>query len=139
MVRDIFRASSDNPTNAIHLDIETRQRYANAPFCLDDRSESMVSILSQIFRGPKWGITNTPSSNCPAKKLIVACYNWNLGICDDLCPGWRRHGLCSECGDAHRVKDISGCYLAFQACHGKGARVGASEGGGSSGILTKTN
>ena len=53
IVQDVFRAASNDLHNAIRFDVESRQCYASAPYRLDDRSESMLSILSQVFRRAK--------------------------------------------------------------------------------------
>ena len=136
VVRDIFRASPSDPQNAIRFDVESRQRYANAPFRLDDRSESMVSILSQLFRGSKRG-ADTGTSPRLGKKQAATCYNWNLGICDDPCDYGRKHGICSECRGPHHAKELSTCDSAFQARHGKGPRHDNQESNRSTGNWSK--
>ncbi|KAG5221141.1 hypothetical protein IMY05_C4463000500 [Salix suchowensis] len=56
---------------------------------------------------------NSPTS--PLKRSSSICLNWNFSNCADPCPNKRRHGICSECGDKHRARDVDECFSALRA------------------------
>ncbi|CAA7268095.1 unnamed protein product [Cyclocybe aegerita] len=53
LVSDVFCACPNDPSNGIRFDLESHQRYAKSPYRLDDKAQSFVSILGQVFRGTK--------------------------------------------------------------------------------------
>ena len=131
MVCSIFRAAPHNPLSGIQFDVETRQRYAKSPFRMDDKNESHLSILSQLYRASSQNSQKRPSDgggSSRPKRPTTACHNWNLGVCNsDPCPNRRKHGTCSECGGQHPAKDISGCLTQLQARRRKDNRTGGTE------------
>lgn len=137
MVINIFRVSPHNPLGGIQFDSETRQRYAKSPFRMDDKDESHLSILSQLYRASSQVENNKHKRAVDAvgssrqKRATTICNNWNLGFCEDPCPNRRKHGVCCECGGRHAAREASSCLAQVQARRGKGGRAGGSEGGGS--------
>lgn len=136
MVQDIFRASPQSPLVGIQFDVETRQRYAKSAFRMDDRNQSFLSILSQLFRTGSQGTKRPSDGPGPpkSKKHATICRNWNLGLCEEPCPNKRKHGVCSECAGRHPARESNSCYAQLQARFGKGTRTGGAEGSGSGGV-----
>jgi len=140
IVSDVFRAAPRDPLAAIGFDAEVRKRYEHSPYRLDDRNQVQLPLLTQMFHaGARSGVgkrsagsLSTPSN--PSKRSTIICHNWNFGFCEDPCSNRRRHGTCSECGGAHRARDVDSCSSLLQGRRGKGSRGGRAEGsGGSSG------
>jgi len=142
MVQEVFRAAPTDSSVGILFDVESRQRYANSPFRMDDRNHSFTSILSQLFCAKSTLGTKRPSdlqsSGSHTKKQAVICFNWNLGLCQDPCANKRCHGICSECGGQHACKEKESCYSSFQARRGKGSGSGSGEGSRASGSNSKS-
>jgi hypothetical protein len=143
MVIEIFRAAPQDPSAAIHFDMEARDLYAKNPYRMDDRNRLHLALLAQMFRagarsgssgsGSKRGGSQTVGSG-PSKRAMVPCNNWNYGTCEDPCAHRRKHGACSECGSHHRARDSPPCFALLQARYGKGSGRGNQEiSGGSSG------
>ncbi|KAF9501189.1 hypothetical protein BDN71DRAFT_1479744 [Pleurotus eryngii] len=124
-ISDLFHAIP-SPLTTIRLDAEVRERYARLPFRLDDRTKMDIPLYVQIFRGSPLATaknkrplaTNSPTS--PSKRTSSVCLNWNFSNCADPCPNKRRHGICSECGDKHRARDVDECYSALRASRQRG-------------------
>ena len=134
MVCSIFHVAPHNPLSGIQFNSKTRQRYAKSPFQMDDKNESHLLILSQLYcassQGNQKHLLDGGGSSQP-KRPTTPCHNWNLGICiSDPCPNRRKHGVCSECGGQHPAKDVSRCLTQLQVvmCKGlqtlRGTRVG---------------
>lgn len=114
---DLFRATPYNTSVAIYFDIEARDRYARSPYHLDDKEQLQVPLLVQFFCGTASQHkrdSDSDSSNIPSKRSTVPCQNWSLGFCDDPCSNRRKHGVCSECGGQHRVKEFTECLEKLQ-------------------------
>jgi len=134
MVCSIFHVAPHNPLSGIQFNSKTRQRYAKSPFQMDDKNESHLLILSQLYcassQGNQKHLLDGGGSSQP-KRPTTPCHNWNLGICvSDPCPNRCKHGVCSECGGQHPAKDVSRCLTQLQVvmCKGlqtlRGTRVG---------------
>ncbi len=114
VVVSIIRAS---PSSGISFDQEARNRYAKAPYHLDDMSEHNINMLSLLTTSvsSSQGKRASASLYVSSKRLAVPCENWNMGICSDPCKNRRQHGFCSECGDSHRARDKPECLILLQA------------------------
>ncbi|KAG6887170.1 hypothetical protein C0992_000319 [Termitomyces sp. T32_za158] len=100
---------------AIQFDCDARDRYSRNPFRMDDPNELQNPFLAQVLTvssHPQAGSKRGPSaSSQPRKRIAAICHNWNLGFCNaDLCPGNRRHNVCSECRGNHRARDVEECH-----------------------------
>ncbi|CAA7265008.1 unnamed protein product [Cyclocybe aegerita] len=78
LVSDVFRACPNDPSNGICFDLESHQRYAKSPYRLDDKAQSFVSILGQVFHGTKRQSDSSLDGRLPPKHPTVPCYNCNL-------------------------------------------------------------
>lgn len=132
LVVDLFRATPHNTSIAICFDAEARDCYSRSPYHLDDREMLHAPLLVQLFSG------STSSNKCdsdsspdPPKRAMVPCQNWSLGLCDDPCNNQRKHGICSECGEKYRAKDVDGCLASLRDKR-RGANSGFNAGEGSS-------
>lgn len=142
---DIFREFPFDPAVAIGTDHQTRHKYHRSRFRMDDKNELQRPFMSQVSlrlgSGPSSAVT---SGRRPARANIasssrtnIPCENWNLAICAaDNCR--RRHGVCSECGGAHRAKDSSDCHNKLLAKRESRARARSAPGPSSS-SRTQTN
>ena len=119
MVIELFRAAPYDPSVAINVDAEARDRYARSPYRMDDRSRFQLPLLSQMLRKRQAADTMGPS-----KRAAIPCQNWSLGICSDPCTFRRQHGICSECGGKHKARDHETCLASLEARRGK--RLSAS-------------
>ncbi|KAF9497383.1 hypothetical protein BDN71DRAFT_1364394, partial [Pleurotus eryngii] len=106
-ISDLFHAIP-SPLTTICLDAEVRECYARSPFHLDDQSKMDIPLYNKRPLA-----ANSPTS--PLKRSSSICLNWNFSNCADPCPNKRRHGICSECGDKHRARDIDECFSALRA------------------------
>jgi hypothetical protein len=120
-VDELFRAAPQTPSIAICVDVDARDRYAKHPYRMDDRNQLHPSVLAQMLRAPslatlgKRSAPPGPSSMLPNKKPYAICRNWNFGTCNaDECPYQRTHGLCCECGEAHRAKEQEDCLAKLK-------------------------
>ena len=84
-VIELFRATPQHPSVAIHFDIEARDRYAQCPYHLDDRDQLHIPLLVQLFCGTTSNKHDLESSTVPPKRAAVPCQNWSLGFCVDPC------------------------------------------------------
>ncbi|KAF9496616.1 hypothetical protein BDN71DRAFT_727052 [Pleurotus eryngii] len=118
-ISDLFHAIP-SPLVTIWLDAEVRERYARSPFRLDNRSKMDMPLYVQIFRGSSFVAKNkrplAPNSPTSSQKRASSvCLNWNFGNCADLCSNKCRHGICSECGEKHRARDIDECFTSLRS------------------------
>ncbi|KAG6864115.1 hypothetical protein C0991_012380 [Blastosporella zonata] len=115
-VVDMYRKGSHYVSIAIDFDIDARSRYANQPFRLDDAvkiSKIYTDHVIKSIQAPKRPPT-TQSGFTSRKKRTTICQNWNFGMCDDeTCP--RKHGICNECRDHHRARDVPDCFKKLKA------------------------
>jgi len=129
-VIELFRALPNEPSRAIRVDADVRDRYGKSPFRLDDRnifnSFSFTRLLSKDL--PSSQSPDRMSSKRPApqgstnrvsqKRAAVICLNWNDGRCVDPCANRRKHGECSECGERHRASELLACKTSFDSKKG---------------------
>ncbi|KAF9003178.1 hypothetical protein BDZ89DRAFT_1146131 [Hymenopellis radicata] len=132
LIVELFRATPSNPAFPIHCDKETRTRYANSPFNLNDRNALQLPLLTEMLRtseaaNPRKRSSDSSSSQ-PATRRRIICQNWNLGKCPSPCPGSRVHGTCSECGGKHTAKSHLACLVLLEAKRAVN-RAGPSSGG----------
>ena len=114
MVIELFRAAPYEPSVAINVDAEARDRYACSPYRMDDHSRFQLPLLSQMLCKREAADTMGP-----LKRAAVPCQNWSLGICSNPCAFRRKHGICSECGGKHKARDHERCLTSLEARHGK--------------------
>jgi hypothetical protein len=133
LVIDLFRATPHNTTIAIHFDAEARDRYSRSPYHLDDREMLHAPLLVQLFSSSSSSNKrDSDSSPSPPKRATVPCQNWSLGLCDDPCSNRRKHGVCSECGEPHRAKEVDRCFTSLRDKR-RGTNPGFATSDGSSG------
>ena len=133
LVIDLFRATPHNTSVAINFDAEARDRYSRSPYHLDDREMLHAPLLVQLFSSSSTSNKHdSDSSPSPPKQASVPCQNWSMGLCDDPCSNRRKHGVCSECGESHRAKEVDRCFISLRDKR-RGANPGFSSGEGSSG------
>jgi len=136
IVSDVFRAAPRDPHAAINFDAEVRKRYEQSPYRLDNRNQTQLPLLTQMFQAGARASSSKRSSgpastsSGPSKRSATVCQNWNIGFCDDPCVNRRKHGTCSECGGQHRAKDVESCFASLHARRAKGGRGGYGEGSG---------
>jgi len=133
-VINLFQATPQTSSVAIHFDIEACHCYAQSPYHLDDKYMLQVPLLVQLFRGLASSHKHDSdlTSASPSKRAMIPCQNWSFGFCDDPCTNHREHGVCSECGGQHKAKDNDGCLIKLQDRR-RGAGTGVPAGGGSGG------
>ncbi|KAF5392589.1 hypothetical protein D9757_002094 [Collybiopsis confluens] len=122
-VSKYFRSSSD-PTVAIRIDKEMRNLAANTPTDLSDtRAFHEVFLKEILMSSHKRPASTVLSSSSPSKRQTSACILWNQNRCPaDPCRNKRRHGVCSECGEAHRAIDNDSCRAKLTARSGRTSR-----------------
>jgi hypothetical protein len=125
-VIELFRALPNEPSRAIRIDADVRDRYGKSPFRLDDRnvfnSFSFTRLLSKDTpshpsdrsSSKRPGSQSLSNAN-PQKRAAVVCLNWNVGRCADPCSNRRKHGDCSECGEQHKAIDVPACKANFES------------------------
>lgn len=98
---------------------------------MDDRNQSFLSVLAQVFRSSSQGGVKQASSDGPgpskSKKVNTPCQNWNLGVCEDPCVNRHKHGVCSECSGQHTAQEVNSCLTQLQAHFGKALMVEAQK------------
>ncbi|KAJ3748249.1 hypothetical protein EV360DRAFT_56968 [Lentinula raphanica] len=114
-IMEYFRSSPYDPSVAIRVDKEARQKAANTPFDLGNPESFHPLLLKELLSARKRPSGGSSSSSSPSsKRRDTPCILWNEKRCSEPCPNNRKHGYCSECGEQHRAIDNQSCYDQLQ-------------------------
>ncbi|KAJ3748225.1 hypothetical protein EV360DRAFT_5813, partial [Lentinula raphanica] len=106
-----FRSSPYDPSVAIRVDKEARQKAANTPFDLGNPESFHTLLLKELLSARKRPFgSSSSSSSSSSKHCDTSCILWNEKRCSESCPNNRKHSYCSECGKQHRAIDKQSCY-----------------------------
>ncbi|KAJ3752979.1 hypothetical protein EV360DRAFT_54243, partial [Lentinula raphanica] len=116
-IMEYFRSSPYDPSVAVRVDREARQKAANTPFDLGNPGSFHTLLLKELLSARKRPSGSSSSSSSPSsKRRDTPCILWNEKRCLEPCPNNRKHGYCSECGEQHRAIDNQSCYDQLQKC-----------------------
>jgi hypothetical protein len=113
-IQELFRVTPTDPSLGIRVDREARQKASNTPFDLGNSESLRLLVLKEMLSATSKKrpapASSTSSSRSPQKRHDTPCILWNDDRCSEPCPNNRKHGHCSECGEAHRAINNQSCY-----------------------------
>jgi hypothetical protein len=117
-IQELFRVTPNDALLGIRVDKEARQKAANTPFDLGASENLRLITLKEMLTTSKKRPAPSSSSGftgqSSSKRMDTPCLLWNDDKCSDPCPNNRKHGICSECGEAHRACENTSCITKFR-------------------------